>query len=91
MADEFTWVRNEDTGGYARLPVAALKYWTVRGWVVCDPPPETDPTRVHMAERFGLDVADEPADAPQPDAAPADVPPASKSKKSGTAGVTEGV
>ena len=41
---EFAWLQHEETKGYFRCPVAAIAYWTPRGWVPSDPPPDVDPT-----------------------------------------------
>lgn len=75
---EFTWLRHAEHGGYFRCPVAAIAYWTPRGWVPSDPPPEVDPTHDPYAI---FETETEPAQATAP----------TKPTKSGKAGEsTEG-
>lgn len=86
MADEFVWMRHSDHGGYWQCPTPAIAYWTPRGWVPSDPPPEIDPTRAHVVDAFAAEPSRETPD-PTPAQATA---PESKPTKSGKAGSTEG-
>lgn len=59
---EFAWLRHEEHGGYFRCPVAAIAYWTPRGWVPSDPPPDVDP----FHDPYAIFEDPEPAQATAP-------------------------
>jgi len=44
---DWVWL-NHDGGVPAHFPAAAAPLWQARGWKVCDPPPEIDPTRIEQ-------------------------------------------
>ena len=46
-ASGFVWM-NHDGGVPAPIAEGAVEAWTMRGWAVCDPPADIDPTRVEQ-------------------------------------------
>jgi hypothetical protein len=47
---ELVWMECLAHGGKAKFAPEAVEIWKARGWKLCDPPPEVDPTVTVPAE-----------------------------------------
>lgn len=73
MADDRTWLRHPETGGYHHCATAAVADWLELGWEPSDPKPEINHATVEQPQR--------PAPEPVVEAVPA-----VEAKKSNTKG-----
>lgn len=47
MTATHAWMHHPETDGYWQCPLGAVDVWTLRGWQLCDAPPEVDTTTAH--------------------------------------------